>query len=299
MNAPGPGVLSSQHKVPMQKHSEMPCPSRGCRTCRQRRIKVGGPLEIKTDHHRDARNNFRSRPELTETQCDETRPACNQCTRTRRPCPGYELERVKLQFRNENDFAGGAARKPRKTFGRSIMKLSSQTPSVKPANVDATPSIVSSVAESSLDSVSNEASEDSNQDSGSGGTVVPRSLSISVEVQAFTNFAHKYFITSTSFPLPEIWSHLPNYCSHWESPVQDSMLGLAVNALALATFDRSHPTSGAMETGRPMYTRAIAKVNQGLSDMNQATSDHLILTVLLLINYEVCKRAQTRSSRHA
>ncbi|KAI1814142.1 hypothetical protein GGS20DRAFT_598426 [Poronia punctata] len=46
-------------------------PSRGCQMCRTRRIK-----------------------------CDEARPTCNQCTKSRRQCPGYKDE-FDLVFRNE------------------------------------------------------------------------------------------------------------------------------------------------------------------------------------------------------
>ncbi|CAM1507969.1 Fc.00g048170.m01.CDS01 [Cosmosporella sp. VM-42] len=52
-------------------------PSKGCRKCRARRIKVSWSIS----------------PDLTELsrggQCDQRRPACAKCTTKKTPCPGY------------------------------------------------------------------------------------------------------------------------------------------------------------------------------------------------------------------
>ncbi|KAI0845340.1 hypothetical protein F5Y00DRAFT_246362 [Daldinia vernicosa] len=59
-------------------------PSKGCQMCRTRRIK-----------------------------CDETKPTCNQCTKSRRQCPGYKDE-FDLIFRNETQATERRARKASK-----------------------------------------------------------------------------------------------------------------------------------------------------------------------------------------
>ncbi|KAI0121669.1 hypothetical protein BJ170DRAFT_132264 [Xylariales sp. AK1849] len=59
-------------------------PSRGCQMCRTRRIK-----------------------------CDETKPTCNQCAKSRRQCPGYKDE-FDLVFRNETQATERRARKANK-----------------------------------------------------------------------------------------------------------------------------------------------------------------------------------------
>ncbi|CAH0015831.1 unnamed protein product [Clonostachys rhizophaga] len=59
-------------------------PSRGCQMCRTRRIK-----------------------------CDETKPTCNQCAKSRRQCPGYKDE-FDLVFRNETQATERRARKASK-----------------------------------------------------------------------------------------------------------------------------------------------------------------------------------------
>ncbi|KAM0811967.1 putative Zn(2)-C6 fungal-type domain-containing protein [Seiridium cardinale] len=65
-------------------------PSRGCQMCRTRRIK-----------------------------CDETKPTCNQCTKSRRQCPGYKDE-FDLVFRNETQATERRARKANK---KALQKL--------------------------------------------------------------------------------------------------------------------------------------------------------------------------------
>lgn len=52
--------------------------SLGCYLCRARRIKV----RITISYRRGANS-------ISWLQCDEAKPACNQCVKTRRTCPGY------------------------------------------------------------------------------------------------------------------------------------------------------------------------------------------------------------------
>jgi hypothetical protein len=72
-------------------------PSRGCQMCRARRIK-----------------------------CDETKPTCNQCAKSRRQCPGYKDE-FDLVFRNETQATERRARKASKKASAQKDKLGSQT----------------------------------------------------------------------------------------------------------------------------------------------------------------------------
>ncbi|KAJ4255036.1 hypothetical protein NW762_009840 [Fusarium torreyae] len=75
-------------------------PSRGCQMCRARRIK-----------------------------CDETKPTCNQCAKSRRQCPGYKDE-FDLVFRNETQATERRARKAnKKALTQKQGKQGSQLPS--------------------------------------------------------------------------------------------------------------------------------------------------------------------------
>lgn len=76
----------------------MPFPSRGCRTCKQRRVK-----------------------------CDEARPACGQCRKLARKCQGFDVEESHLLFKSENVYARGVARRPRKPNVTGSQKVTSQS----------------------------------------------------------------------------------------------------------------------------------------------------------------------------
>ncbi|KAI1486068.1 hypothetical protein F5X96DRAFT_273799 [Biscogniauxia mediterranea] len=79
-------------------------PSRGCQMCRTRRIK-----------------------------CDETKPTCNQCAKSRRQCPGYKDE-FDLVFRNETKATERRAQKAsrkamaQKMGGKQPMALDTKAP---------------------------------------------------------------------------------------------------------------------------------------------------------------------------
>ncbi|KAF7562647.1 hypothetical protein G7046_g1481 [Stylonectria norvegica] len=66
--------------------------SRGCETCKKRRKKAS-PRPYAAIQPPQRRANPR------KSQCDETRPACNRCVKSRRVCPGYKDEAT-LLFRH-------------------------------------------------------------------------------------------------------------------------------------------------------------------------------------------------------
>lgn len=68
-------------------------PSRGCGTCRQSKVKVVTLfLSIPDDH-----------PSLTYSQCDQTRPICQRCTRLKLHCKGYANVRLRDRRRSIED----------------------------------------------------------------------------------------------------------------------------------------------------------------------------------------------------
>src|SRR5690625_4379608 len=103
-------------------------PSRGCQMCRTRRIKVTWPCSIWTHE---------TCSPLT-TQCDETKPTCNQCAKSRRICPGYKDE-FDLVFRNETQATERRARKANKKaleqkYGKDAESSESSASSSSPAS---------------------------------------------------------------------------------------------------------------------------------------------------------------------
>ncbi|KAF7906901.1 hypothetical protein EAF00_001179 [Botryotinia globosa] len=81
----------------------MPFPSRGCHTCKKRRVK-----------------------------CDEIKPSCNHCIRAKISCLGYSgIE--KYEFLNENEAVSGKIKRPRGPNMRRSIQLHSpfQSPAPK------------------------------------------------------------------------------------------------------------------------------------------------------------------------
>jgi hypothetical protein len=98
----------------------MPFPSLGCRTCKQRRIKVGGPSEQTVSH-----TNF--------SQCDDKRPICGRCSTSHRTCDWETDEEDSLPFKTENDFAQGRPRRPRnRTAGQQEVVVATSSRVLSP-----------------------------------------------------------------------------------------------------------------------------------------------------------------------
>ena len=76
--------------------------SRGCKRCRERRVKVSIPTSPP------------SSPSLTRPQCDEGRPSCKRCVARNELCEGYRDETT-LLFRSENERAALRVARDRKS----------------------------------------------------------------------------------------------------------------------------------------------------------------------------------------
>jgi hypothetical protein len=67
----------------------------------------------------------------------------------------------------------------------------------------------------------------------------------------------------------------------------DSTLDLAVSAVSFAVFGQTKAVSAALSLGWGKYVKAIAKTRLAVVDPSQAVTDHFLLTVTLLSNFEV------------
>lgn len=72
------------------------------------------------------------------SQCDETKPTCNQCAKSRRQCPGYKDE-FDLVFRNETQATERRARKANKKAMVQKQGKATTAPSVLKDLVDGRP----------------------------------------------------------------------------------------------------------------------------------------------------------------
>ncbi len=183
------------------------------------------------------------------TQCDSVRPTCAACRRACRGCAWDTEEESALPFRNENAFAQGQPRRPRK-----------QPATDTPCNV------VSVIKPYSL---------------------LPPSPSIPLEQHAFHYFAQNFAISPRD--LPEIGHGYLSYSlHHWDRAQLDSSLRLALSAFSLAVFGQVNHIKNALEQADRLYIKSVNKMQAELTDLSADRIDHLIVATMLMTNYEVC-----------
>ncbi|KAJ8121583.1 hypothetical protein ONZ43_g2001 [Nemania bipapillata] len=200
-------------------------PSRGCQMCRTRRIK-----------------------------CDEMKPTCNQCAKSRRQCPGYKDD-FDLVFRNET-----------KATERRVQRATKKALGLKAEKQN--PSLNDLLGMSTLGNL----------------TVVPSSK-VTIEEHArclfISNFVLMPFDARTvgylDFVLPLLKEEGP-----------DSHIQHAFKACALAfLYNRRGGGNGCWDKALVEYSMALSRTNAALRDTETQQSDATLAAVLLLGMFEV------------
>ncbi|KAL8960653.1 MAG: hypothetical protein Q9193_002676 [Seirophora villosa] len=207
-------------------------PSAGCQTCKQRHIK-----------------------------CDETRPSCLRCTKTRRVCPGY-TEGLDLVLRNQNETAKAAAER------RYKRQLSRSTGN--PASV---------LSDSSASS--------------------PDSQQIYCPLPESQDFyAHSFFVSCyVTSPRDPRTKHgflelLPSFFDKLHS---SSALSLSLSVVAHCYFGAWQPGIRNAERAevQKVYTKALGALQQALRDPQECVSDEVLVAVCLLSFFEISNALAT------
>ncbi|KAM5372910.1 hypothetical protein ACJZ2D_007247 [Fusarium nematophilum] len=201
-------------------------PSRGCQMCRARRIK-----------------------------CDETKPTCNQCAKSRRQCPGYKDE-FDLVFRNETQATERRARKANK---KAIAQKQGKTGSKDVSKIS--PTTKTTPDQSIL-----------------------TTLQLPVDQQATCHFLSNYVLLPAydstrgymEFVVPLLKAENP--APHFK---------YAFDACAVASLgNRVGPGSNLENAALGHYTKALAATFAALKDPEQATEDSTLAAVLMLGLFE-------------
>lgn len=215
-------------------------PSRGCQMCRTRRIK-----------------------------CDETKPTCNQCAKSRRQCPGYKDE-FDLVFRNETQATERRARKAnRKAMAQKVGKSESDDRSSESSQSPGTITPVGAFKDS-IKSPNKQA-------------IIP-SLGVPAEVQAYCHFVSNFILIPRQgstrgfmdFLIPLLKSEGP-----------ESHLQHAFNACAMALLNnRAQSRNNFIAKALNEHTMALKGTNAALRDPEQQKADSTLGAVLLLGLFE-------------
>ncbi|PSR85470.1 hypothetical protein BD289DRAFT_482697 [Coniella lustricola] len=253
-------------------------PSKGCQMCRTRRIK-----------------------------CDETKPACTQCTKTRRTCPGYK-DNFDLIFHNET-----------KSIERRAQKAGSRKGSAAPAVANTTPSTTIDaqfLTVSSSGDREGKRRDSSGSSSGSGGSTVGSSPTASSVIDGTLSPLERLALLSPSgevtlCQLPSVPTDQLARCHFLSNfilvPRQGSTRGFMDYLLPLIQKERSsshfqcafnacslaHLGNRVRSEAKDLpnlalneYTKALATTHTALQDPVLSETDGTLAAVLLLGLYE-------------
>ncbi|KAK3936900.1 hypothetical protein QBC46DRAFT_461206 [Diplogelasinospora grovesii] len=233
-------------------------PSRGCQMCRTRRIK-----------------------------CDETKPTCNQCTKSRRQCPGYKDE-FDLVFRNETKATERRAKK-----------------ATKKAAAAAAATATTTTAQRVMGSAGQEPISPASSSVGGGDELSPTfkdmikspfelavipAIQIPPETRATCHFVSNFVLIPRQGGTRGFMDYLVPLM---KSESANSHLQHAFNACALASLgNRTNAGGGGGSTidfaakAYNEYTKALSATNAALRDPEASRSDGLLAAVLLLGMFE-------------
>ncbi|KAL5118488.1 hypothetical protein ACEQ8H_003664 [Pleosporales sp. CAS-2024a] len=255
-------------------------PSRGCGTCKNRRIK-----------------------------CDERRPTCGNCKKSGRECPGYPDE-FDLVFRDENK---AMARKAKKSSAsgpsRSSTAASSSrtSPHLSPvASFETTSTASSSQVMTNSEPLTPSYPSEDNQ-------LVPfiqeRISPLSSDHQAFDfeSFLWNLNAVPATITMPPEYEAVPFFFKNFIALPQQaestrgfleylvplynrarpaSILHLATTAVALATCGQYPGRQDLLRQAVSTYGRALKKLNDDLKDPVISKSDETVLAILMFSLYE-------------
>ena len=199
-------------------------------------------------------------------QCDETKPQCQRCSRTRRPCPGYRVQ-SEVMFRNMNSIA------EEKVKARVKSRIQAEEPNQELED-DALQRIDVSFMPSALGWL---------RDSQVALSNVPRSVSIKWQDVAVPRFFEDYIYLSDAVPRGSL-NFLPDLCS---SSSTSSVLRGALDALALRNLANQLGQENLEVDARKSYCRSIPLLAQLLQDEEEAKKDSTLCAILLFGIYEV------------
>jgi hypothetical protein len=183
---------------------------------------------------------------------------CGRCCKAARQCIWTAGTETGLSFKSENAFARGRPRRPR--------RLRNEDPHDRRIRVAASPSPL---------------------------LFTPR---IPVKQLAFG-----YWVENFTFQLgelPDIGHEYGNHTlSYWDNTEPDSSLSLAVSAISHAVFGRAKRLSPALEDAEKHYAKSVVKTRSQIKEVSNETIDQLLITIMLMANYEVSSHAIRADSR--
>ncbi|KAL8720856.1 MAG: hypothetical protein Q9225_002335 [Loekoesia sp. 1 TL-2023] len=208
-------------------------------------------------------------------RCDEARPTCNRCQKANLICYGGGTI-GKFVFLSENEYATGRRTRPR---GPNVKTVSNATENTSKAKF--------SDPESNSRSQEN-ALLDRKLPTGPQRLAVSSTLASPQEDQALAYYSRHHIDVPYGWPgIADRWDdHLKYALEEWSCSRHDSVLSLAILAVSLVTLGRARQDYAALAAGSRKYSKALTKTNMALTSVREASSDDVLLAVMLLSFYE-------------
>jgi hypothetical protein len=212
-------------------------------------------------------------PETNLLKCDETRPHCRACTRTKRSCPGYpDLFDVMLRDHTPSFKKPVETKKPRTASNRSSpCGNSPNAPTIKKSNQVVSTSVVT-------------ANPQLRQASGPP-PFGPVDLYQPMEDTVVPIFFNSYlYLPKDQFIRNGFMEILPANFSSTKpgSHLHVSTLAVAFYSVAAWTGQRS-----LFRASEQYFTQALSKIRKALQMDDESDLDSVLLSTLLLSTYEV------------
>lgn len=195
-------------------------------------------------------------------QCDEAKPTCNQCTKSRRQCPGYKDD-FDLVFRNETK---ATERRAFKANQRALQKIGKQGSSVELSGIVAP-----------IEAIRNELVSPFQQGIAPG-------LTTPVKEQADCYFVSNFVLIPKPGSTRGFFDYLIPLL---QTEGRNSHLQRAFNACAMALLNnRAASRNSYADRALNEYTHALTGTNAALRDPVAQKADSTLAAVLLLGLFE-------------
>ena len=224
-------------------------------------------------------------------QCDEGLPACSQCVKSRRICPGY-IHRFDLVLRDQTQSIRLKAQRKKAGKNSRAGLIASDGAKCSESVVEplgpqsrCTSLVPRGYSSSSSPEPSQAVCRESSLDNASYVNPIPRAL-CEDPIQPAVNAFFDGFSMCNRHPDSQrgmVELLLPLYSS---SP-HDSLISLATSSVALAAVGGAYRRSAYYKLGYTLFGKALQMTKAAIDDPIESLTDETLITVLLLGLFEV------------
>lgn len=274
-------------------------PSKGCESCRSRKVKVstlfGATVYRASQATRAASANL--------DKCDETKPVCNRCSKVGHECKYRDP--ADLLFRNQTAFAAHKAEESWRKRSKSHQRASSEDGENRqphPSSHHSPPIARRSMSsENSRDSTLRQRSlEDADHIPNLDDLTIGPEVRFDLRRLAYERFVYDFVIFDSPGKEPDkpsggLFNFVPPL---YHGAAEGSCLATVVEAVAYANFANRCNAPHAQRLAEENRAKGIRLLQQTIADKKLAPTDEALCAVYLMGMYEVCVHEVASSTNH-